>query len=316
MPDDEKEIAEQTDQDAVDSFDEDDPLESDELDDEDDEPEEKAEPPEEEPPSAKAEAEALADRKEEERKKTPLEEPEEEPPKPDKKDVGEELSTYEELPDEVEVNGQKVNLKKYQEDYPEDYAVAMKLAEHISGKQIRDLKASLPKDLAGKKELDEVVSVVSSDIDRTIKSRAFQDWAKVFPPEKQQIIKGAKTLSEKMQLVQVFRDANEFLDEVATIHKDVREIRASKEFQVWVSEQPEKIQSLAGEKDVKSADAVLKYYKESIAKKNTRNFDKKLEDKKKRHDDIHLDTNRSRGAKPNTKEVAEDDAEAAFNEDD
>lgn len=343
MPDDEKlEVAEQTDQDAVDSFDEDDGDETPEVidkdsDDEamDDDPEKgkpekeelKEEPkkePEEDPkPSAKEIAEALADKKAEEHVEEPEPEPEPEPvkeepeEKPDKKEVAKELSSYDELPDEIEVDGVKIKLKDYKADYPEDYAVAMTLAEHIAGKQIKALKESLPKDTVSRKELDEIKEILDADLDRTLNSKAYKGWIGLFSKEMQAEAKATvKTRKGRTDIVQAFRKSTEFLDEVAVKHKDVREIMPSKDFKDWLAKQPKKIRDLSTKLDSECADAVLTYYKEDVAQRKVNEHDKKLGDKKKRHDDIHLDTNRSKGATPKAKGADKDDAEAAFDEDD
>jgi len=341
MPDDEKlEVAEQTDQDAVDSFDEDDGDEAEvtdkDSDDEamDDDPEKgkpekeelKEEPkkePEEDPkPSAKEIAEALADKKAEERAEEPEPEPEPEPvkepeEKPDKKEVAKEIASYDELPDEIDVDGVKINLKDYKADYPEDYAVIMTEANRIADKKIAALKESLPKDTVTRKELDEIKGILDADLGRTLNSKAYKSWLGLFSKEMQAEAKAAtKTLKGKTEVVQAFRKSTEFLDEVAVKHKDVREIMPSKDFKDWLAKQPKKIRDLSGKLDSECADAILTYYKEDVAQRKVNEHDKKLGDKKKRHDDIHLDTNRSKGATPKAKGVDKDDAEAAFDEDD
>ena len=105
-------------------------------------------------------------------------------------------------------------------------------------------------------------------------------------------------------------------DTVTQKHSDAKQVKASKDFQAWYDDQPDNIKRFGAE-EASPDDAILllDFYKEDIAKKGVKKHDDTARDKKKRTDDLHKGTMRT---KTDTSvadgEINMDDAQAGFEE--
>jgi len=351
-----EEVAEQLDdanlQEAVDAFDEDDAPDDDEFNDggeeskedtdkeksEDDdagepdaEVEDKGEEKKDDPePSAKDRAEQKADEnlvglldgepaevESKPVKKEPAAPKKAAPIRISKESLAKSLSLFseEEFPEgEIDVNGQKINLADFKAEYPDEFNTAVVIASEIATKKLEEMKAS--GEFADKGALNELTGVMTADLDRTMSSKAFGSWAKFALPKENVKDLRKMSMANRAEVVRLYRDNEEFINEVSSVHADVRAVRASKKFGAWLKDQPKKIVALASGNDIDSAISLLDFYKEDIAMEKTKAFDKKAGKKKDRHDAIHSGTTRSKKRVSKSSDVDVNDAEAAFDEDD
>lgn len=109
----------------------------------------------------------------------------------------------------------------------------------------------------------------------------------------------------------------EFWGAITDKHSDAKTINQSKDFLDWLDKQDPPIQRIA--KNMESPDdgiMILDYYKKSQEKAKIDKANKEAKDKKKKNDDLHKGTMRSKANVKITDEVNMDDARAAFDEDD
>lgn len=105
-------------------------------------------------------------------------------------------------------------------------------------------------------------------------------------------------------------------DAVTEKHADAKQVKADKKFQTWFDDQPDNIKRFGAE-EASPGDAILllDFYKEDIAKKGVKKHDDTARDKKKRTDDLHKGTMRTKTDTSATDgEVDMDDDEAGFEE--
>jgi len=109
----------------------------------------------------------------------------------------------------------------------------------------------------------------------------------------------------------------EFWGTITEKHSDAKTINQSKDFLDWLDKQDSPIQRIA--KNMESPDdgiMILDYYKKSQEKAKINKANKEAKDKKKKNDDLHKGTMRSKVNVKVTDEINIDDARAAFEEDD
>jgi len=235
---------------------------------------------EEEPPAVEKE-------KEPEKKEVKKETEEVKPSKMTKELLAERLKLIsgDDLPGEIIIGDETINLKQYAEDYAEDYAAIRVLSSLTAEKMIE-------------KALGNLSFAKSEDIDTKIGNLELR----------------VTQLSFDNAVVQA-------IDEEGNLkHPDYFTItRGSgmKDFHAWVKEQSPKIQKLANSLEPEDGILILDYYKENTAKERTAELDKKTKDKKKEYDDIY------RGKKSVKKDRTEsgqgqksdnEEAEESFNE--
>jgi len=165
------------------------------------------------------------------------------------------LIASDELPGEIIIGDETINLKQYAEDYPDDYAAIRVLssltAEKMIEKALNNISFAKPEDVDTKMgELALKVDQLSFD---NAVAQAQDEEGNLKHPDYFTITRGA----------------------------------GMKDFHAWVKEQSPKIQKLASSLDPEDGILILDYYKEAIAKKKTAEHDKKAKDKKKEYDDIY-----------------------------
>jgi len=233
------------------------------------------------------------DEEEPEKKEEPESKPEEKkgeeapPSKLTKELISERLKLIaaEDLPGEIIIGDETVNLKQYAEDYPDDYAAIRVLSSVTAEKMIEKAfeGISFPKTEDVDKKIGELdLKVAQLSFDNAI-LRATDNEGNAKHPDALNIIYG-----EGMQ-----------------------------DFHRWVKEQSPKIQKLATSLDPEDGVLILDYYKEDIAKKKTDEHDKSTKAKKKQYDDIYAS---EKSVKTNQRETGagdkspDEEAEEAFKE--
>jgi len=109
----------------------------------------------------------------------------------------------------------------------------------------------------------------------------------------------------------------EFWGTITDKHSDAKAVNGSKEFLDWLDKQDAPIQRIAKNMETpEDGIMVLDYYKKSGLKSKADDADKKARAQKKKSDDLHRGTMRSKANVRVTDEVNMDDARAAFNEED
>jgi len=239
---------------------------------------------EEETPPAKKEQEPEK-KKEEEPEKKPKEELK--PAKLNKELLAERLSliSKDDLPEEVIIGDETVNLKQYAEDYPDDFAAIRVLSSLVAEKMV----------------------------DKAVKGIEMPETGKI--TERVDVLEaGIAQLSFNTGVMQV-KD-----DEGNVKHPDFYDIvygSGMKDFHAWVKEQSPKIQKLASSLDPEDGILILDYYKEDVAKKKTTEHDKKTKDKKKEYDDIYKSEKSKRKNQQESgggEKSPDEEAEEAFKE--
>jgi len=208
----------------------------------------------------------------EEKPPAPGKKPPEKKPDTQTKDIDfENLVSLDNLPDyEIKIGDHSINLKEYQEDYPDDFAAIMALG-----------------------------AVVAKNIIQ------------------QRLDSGQYVKAEKVDQLHDKIDDIEFWDQIVEKHSDARKINKSPDFLNWLDEQDEPLKRLA--ENMQTPDdgiLILDFYKKSRAKKKAADYDGKAKSNKKKTDDLHKGTMRTRQSVQPTDDVDMNDAEAAFNEDD
>lgn len=199
-----------------------------------------------------------------------------------------------ELPGEVIIGNDTVDLKKYADEFPEDFS-AMK--------------------------------VVAAAVASRIAESALEKYAGQAKPAGEGYAK-----AEDIQALQQKVSNQEFDMAVAMSrsedgslkHPDFFDIKYGGQreaFEGWVKTLPPKHQKLANESSPEDAILLLDAFKEAISKEKVDDFDKKASRAKKRHDAIHATTIRGNNPvkRPASSYSSGDpnaEAEAAFNEDD
>ena len=82
--------------------------------------------------------------------------------------------------------------------------------------------------------------------------------------------------------------------EVQEKHPDALKIKVSDEWKDWISDQPKAMKALAGSQEVEDTIKILDYYKEDIAKAKVASKDDKDRGKKKKKDDLHKHSARTK----------------------
>jgi len=235
----------------------------------------------EEEPEKKVEKEEKVEKKEEKKEK------EDKPLKLTKELISERLKliSSDDLPGEVIVGDETINLQQYAKDYPDDYSAIRVLSSLVAEKMIE-------------KALDGVSSVKPEDFDEKIGGLELK----------------VNQLSFDNTVVQA-------TDKEGNLkHPDYFSIvygAGMKGFHVWIKEQSPKMQKLASSLDPEDGVMIMDYYKEDTAKKKTGEHDKKTKDKKKEYDDLYKS---EKSVKKNQSEhsqgdkSADEEAEDSFNE--
>jgi len=110
---------------------------------------------------------------------------------------------------------------------------------------------------------------------------------------------------------------NDFWGTITDKHSDAKAVNQSKEFLDWLDKQDAPIQRIAKNMEApEDGIMVLDYYKKSQEKAKVNDASEKATAQKKKSDDLHRGTMRSKANVRVTDEVNMDDARAAFNEDD
>jgi len=250
------------------------------LEDEEEEIEEKS--PEEKPEKKKPE---------EEKEKKPEEKAEEgsKPAKLNKELLAERLSliSKDDLPGEVIIGDETVNLKQYAEDYPDDFAAIRVLSSLVAEKMIN----------------------------KTVEGIEIPDTGKV-TERVDNLEAGLAQLSFDNGVMRA-KD-----DEGNLKHSDYYDIvygSGMKDFHAWIKEQSPKVQKLASSLNPEDGILVLDYYKENIARRKTTEHDKKTKDKKREYDDIYKSEKTMRKNQPESSiggKSPDKEAEEAFEEED
>lgn len=224
-------------------------------------------------------------KEEEEPEKKEKEEPE--PTKLNKETLAERLKliSKDDLPEEIIIGDETINLKQYAEDYPDDFAAIRVLSSIVAEKMV----------------------------DKALGGLEMPDTGKV-TERMDNLEVGMAQLSFDSAVVQATDDEGNLK------HPDFFNItrgEGMKDFHAWVKEQSPKIQKLANSLNPEDGILILDYYKEHLAEKKTAEHDKKTKDKKKEYDDIYKS---EKSVKKNQRESGNDDkspdeiAEEAFNE--
>jgi len=269
------------------------------------EPEKKEEKQEKQEPSLKEKVEQRAEsikdeegeeeppeKKEEPAKKEEPEKKAEEEPKPlkiDKEFIADQLKliSNDDLPEEVIIGDESINLKQYAKDYPDDYAairvISSVMAQKIIDKAMGGLTYAKPEDVDTK--VGELGASVAQLFFENAVSRATDDKGSLKHADYYNIVYGEG------------KDA----------------------FHAWVKEQPAKIQKLANSLEPEDGILILDYYKEDVARKKTADHDKKTKSKKDEYDAIYKS---EKSVRKNQQEAGvsgktpDEEAEEAFDEED
>lgn len=122
-----------------------------------------------------------------------------------------------------------------------------------------------------------------------------------------------KGFQEKLDIYEATLSAYAWWDTVRDVHPDARKIKDSKEFQEWLEGKDDATKRLASmTAEPEDAILVLNYYKEDIAKKAVKEHDDKAKDEKKKVDDLHKETMRSKSETKSSQDVDPDNLEAEF----
>jgi len=190
------------------------------------------------------------------------------------------LINNDELPGEVIIGNDTINLKEYAKEYPEEFNATKILSATIAQKMVEDL-------------IEKGVVVTQKSVD------SFREDA-------------TKAMNSLYQEVSDLK----FWNEVMEVHADAIKINKDSAFkEVWLEKQSKGIQALAKALQT-PADAItiIDLYKKDIAKGNVEEFDKKKKDKKKKSDDLHKGTIKSKTIVSQTDEIQPDEDEKAFDE--
>jgi hypothetical protein len=195
------------------------------------------------------------------------------------------LISSDDLPGQIIIGDETIDLKRYAEDYPDDYAAIRVLssltAEKMIEKALDGISFAKPGEADTKIESLEL-KVNQLSFDNTI-LRATDKEGNVKHPDALTIIYG----------------------------------EGMKDFHKWIKEQSPKMQKLANSLEPEDGILILDYYKEDTAKKKTPEHDKKTKNKKKEHDENYKS---EKSLKKNQQESspgdksADEEAEESFNE--
>lgn len=203
-----------------------------------------------------------------------------------KEDIANTISiiTEEDLPEEVIIGDNVVDLKRFAMEFPDEFAAVKVLSSTIAERAINQaLEGIKSSDSANRVEkLETTVAQLSFD---SIVARTTDDKGNLKHPDYYHLVYG----EGKTDLMK------------------------------WVEKQPEKYKKLASSLNPNDGDLLLDYYKEDIAKARTAAHDKKTGDRKKELDDIHMDTGRRSSRRSEIDDTGrrgdeQDEAEAAFME--
>ena len=130
-------------------------------------------------------------------------------------------------------------------------------------------------------------------------------------------LKGVSKVGEAVaQLADRVSDS-EFWGAITEVHPDAKKVNADPKFTAWLKKQDAPIQRIAQNmSDPADGIMVLNYYKATETKGDVDKLKKTAADKKKKTDDLHKGTMRSKPTVKKSGGADPDDAEASFNEDD
>lgn len=193
------------------------------------------------------------------------EKPDESQPIFTKEKVSEYLKSIssDDLPGEVVIGDTVIDLKKYAEEFPDDYNASKVIASALIEKAFG--------------RIEDLIGVKISEIDR--------DFAK--PEDLAQISQSVNQMSFETKVSRA-TDENGDLK-----HPDFYNIvygAGMKDFHEWVEKQSKKIQTLARSLDPDDSVLLLDYYKENTAKNKTNNSKAKQRKEKDKYDALHEDT--------------------------
>jgi len=207
--------------------------------------------------------------------------PEDAPPaKLTKESISEYLKSIDnnELPGEVIIGDNVINLKEFANDYPDEFNTTKILSSVIAQQTINDLIEKgviITKDAAGSFQNDTI-----------------------------------KVVGELQQEIADLK----FWGEVYDVHSDAKKINNDPAFKdAWLGKQSKAIQALAKSiQTPQDAIAILDLYKSDIAKSNVAEFDEKATNKKKTEVDLHKGTMRGKTTASQSDGIQPDDDEKAF----
>jgi len=162
--------------------------------------------------------------------------------------------TSDELPGEMTIGDDDLNLKEYGEQYPEELNVTKVVAGVVANKMLGNLLDS---------------------------------GAVVTRQEYQEAEKHIQNMGHVVNQVLYFMN-------VMGQHQDVLQLNGSKDFTGWLAKQSDDVKALNTTGDYRDAIKVLDYYKETIAKADVIPIDKKAKEKKARKDALHKGTLRQK----------------------
>lgn len=190
-----------------------------------------------------------------------------------------------ELPGEITIGNQTVNLKEYAEQYPEEFGAIKVVAGAIAEKMVIKAIKEQPKAADNTdtiKDLQKNIAQLSFD---NAVARAVDDEGNLKHPDYHKIVYGS----------------------------------GKADFRAWIKTQSKKIQRMMKASTPDDGVLLLEYYKEATAKGKVKAFDKKAAEKKKKSDDIHLKKKTDKSIKDREVDgqFASDseEAEASFDED-
>lgn len=226
----------------------------------------------------------------------------------DKERVQEYLSALgdDELPEgEIVIGDTVVNLREYQEQFPDEFNAVKVLSAAISRKETSKLADRV------KSAEDMNQQLIAREINRVYSQPAFAGWIDGQPDEVKNAAKSNDPHAH-FAVIDRFNAQQAFGSVVEARYKGYVNIVKSKEFKAWFPSQGDTIKALFGSMDPNDGILVLDAYSRDVARGKAKAHDAKVSGKKARTDSIHKGTMRARKTVTPLANVDKNDEQAGF----